>query len=310
MSYTLDIVLKDIKPSWMEFFNKPDINDLLLNTLKKINQDEADGITIYPTPNLVFHALKYFDVLETKAVLIGQDPYIFYEYVNGVKIPQATGLSFSIPSCIKKIPPSLVNIFKELKNSIPEFEDPINGDLTVWTKEEKILLLNSYLTVQEKKSNSHKQYWDEFSDYLIKFIQDKCQSTVFILLGLEAFKKVGFWPANRGTSPKELKPKIVDDKKHKIFYAGHPSPANTRGDFNGSNVFKQVNDYFDSKSQLHINWHLVNRDNHKPIIKKQQNQSNNQGIFAMINKIPQSPKKIATKSKKVAKVIKETNNDE
>ena len=113
--------------------------------------------------------------------------------------PQACGLSFSVPRIHKKIPPSLQNIFKEIKNSYSDYQIPSNGCLKRWAKKEKILLLNSALTVIEGKSNSHAKLWSNFTDNLIKFISENNDRTIFLLMGNFAINKE----------------KLIDNNKHK-----------------------------------------------------------------------------------------------
>ena len=119
--------------------------------------------TIYPYPNKVFNAFKFFELKKTKIVLLGQDPYINFETLKGKEIPQAMGLSFSVPKD-KKIPPSLRNIFQEIHQDINLVDNKDkkikNGDLTNWAKQ-GVLLLNCALTVRQGKSNSHYKYWNK-----------------------------------------------------------------------------------------------------------------------------------------------------
>jgi len=187
--------------SWQPLFNQYKFN------LSKLYETQ-----VYPPQELVFRIFD-LDVKEIKIVLLGQDPY------HGVG--QADGQSFSV-SKETKIPPSLRNIFKELKLEFPERNyEFTHGNLNLWFEREKIFLLNSSLTVEKGKPSSHIKYWEKFTDQVIKYISlhnDKC---VFLLLGNYAKSKSEFI-----------------QNKDKIISAPHPSPL-ARG-FIGSNVFKQI----------------------------------------------------------------------
>ena len=204
-----------VHPDWIPFFdeNKKDLED-------------------------IFRALFYNSPQNIKLVLLGQDPYINSTIINDKKISQACGLSFSVPENYKKIPPSLKNIFKEIKNSYPEYIIPENGSLIRWAKEEKILLLNSALTVIEDKSNSHALLWSNFTNKLIIFISDKNDKTIFLLMGNFAINKTI----------------LINTYKHKIFTCAHPSPLSAYKGFFGSNIFRKINDYLIENNNEIINW--------------------------------------------------------
>jgi len=227
--YNYDNVTKKINSHWLPFFeeNKEELERIL----KKVN--EIGGV-IYPKEKDLFRALYYHKPEDIKLFLLGQDPYINEE--NG--LPQAMGLSFSVPKKHKKIPPSLQNIFKEIKNSYPEFNIPKHGLLKRWARAEKILLLNSALTVTAGKSNSHADIWAKFTDKIIKFISDKNPECVFLLMGAFAQKKAD----------------LVDTKKHKVFKTVHPSPLSAHNGFFGCNVFKKINDYLEENDKEPIIW--------------------------------------------------------
>jgi uracil-DNA glycosylase len=236
MEYKYEKVIKRIHPEWMDFFNS-NKNDLI-KILDQVNSDISSGKTIFPLPKDLFRTLYYFGPKDTKLVLLGQDPYINSELHSNKKVPQACGMSFGVPKCHKKIPPSLVNIFKEIKNCYPDSKIPSHGFLKRWVKQEKILLLNSALTVIESKSNSHQYLWGSFTDKLIKYISDTNQDTIFLLMGNFAIGKS----------------KLIDSNKHKIFTTVHPSPLSASNGFFGCGVFKKINDYLESKNQSPIIW--------------------------------------------------------
>jgi len=216
-----NIITKKIHKDWNVFMENNE--DELKNILEQIYQNNTD--TIYPKQKHIFRSLFYFSPMEIKLVILGQDPYI-----NG----EAHGLAFSIPKKHKKIPPSLKNIFKEIKNSYPDYTIPSNGSLLRWVKEEKILLLNSALTVIKGKSNSMMKIWQDYTDKLINFISETNNHTVFLLMGNFAISKS----------------KLINNTKHKIFTTKHPSPLSAHNGFFGSNIFKIINDYLDPNHNI------------------------------------------------------------
>ena len=226
-------LLDKVHPDWMDFFN--DNLTELKDILAKI---DFKNETIFPKKKDIFRSLFYFGPCDAKLSLISQDPYISSEIHNGKVVPQAIGLSFSVPKKHKKIPPSLKNIFKEIKNCYPNFNIPSHGLLKRWARKEKMLLLNSALTVLEGKSNSHANLWTSFTDKIIKYVSDKNPGCIFLLMGAFAQKKAQF----------------IDNKKHKIFTTVHPSPLSAYNGFFGCQVFKKINEYLKEKDLHEINW--------------------------------------------------------
>ena len=199
----------NIHQSWHALF--VEYNTFLTNKLKIIH--ESTDI-IYPSEDKIFKIFE-MDINKIKIVLLGQDPYI--------KPGQAMGLSFSAPKTLP-IPDSLKNIFKEINNEFPERNYIFtHGDLSKWT-DQGIFLLNSELTVIKGKSNSQEGLWSEFTDAVIKYINDKCDNIVFLLLGKPASKKQ----------------KFIDDDKNTIVIGVHPSPLSAYKGFFNSNIFKRV----------------------------------------------------------------------
>lgn len=188
---------------------------------------------VRPPKELVFNALNSTKINEIKVVIIGQDPYHDDN--------QAHGLAFSVPKGIK-IPPSLRNIFIELKNDIPSFEknESLGGCLQKWTKE-GVFLLNAFLTVEAHKAGSHAKIgWDKFTDKVISLISEKNDGCAFLLWGAFAQKK-------------EL---LIDTERHKILKCAHPSPFSVTKFFN-SKCFSGANDFLKSKNKEEINWSFV-----------------------------------------------------
>lgn len=226
-------LLAKVHPGWIDFFEEN--KDELKEILSKI---DFKNETIFPFKKDIFRSLFYFGPSDVKLILIAQDPYVSSETIDGKKIPQAMGLSFSIPKSHSKIPPSLKNIFKEIKSCYPEYKMQNHGSLVRWVKKEKILLLNAALTVIEGKSNSHAKLWANFTDKLIKYISDKNDGCVFLLMGNFA----------------QGKSKLVNKKKHKVFETVHPSPLSAHNGFIGCKVFKEIDDYLISKGKDSIKW--------------------------------------------------------
>ncbi len=241
MNYNYNnIITSKIKKGWLEIINEE--KETLNKIIEKVNRSDSK-YQIYPLPKKVFKAFNYFEPKETKLVLLGQDPYIRYENINDTRVPQAMGLSFSIPKKMKKIPPSLLNIYKEIHNSYSDFEIPNHGCLIKWVKKEKILLLNSGLTVIEGNSGSHLKYWEGFTDKIIKYLSDNYKNIVFLLLG--SFSK--------------QKSNLIDNNKHKIITCVHPSPLSAYRGFFGSNIFKEANEYLKDKKRTEINWNIKSK---------------------------------------------------
>jgi len=224
-------LLNKVYPEWMDFFNDENVKQLE----KILSKIDFKNETIFPNKKDIFRSLFYFGPLDAKLVVIAQDPYVSTEIHDGKIVPQAMGLSFSVPKKHKKIPPSLQNIFKEIKNCYPDFNIPSHGLLKRWARKEKMLLLNSSLTVFEGKSNSHAHLWTKFTDKLIKWFVNNSNST-FLLMGNFAIEKAKFIENN------------------KIFTTVHPSPLSAHNGFFGCGVFKKINDYLEENNIDVIKW--------------------------------------------------------
>jgi len=186
------------------------------------------GTNSFPSRENIFRALELTPINKAKVVILGQDPY----HGEG----QANGLAFSVNKGIK-IPPSLKNIFKELKEDMG-CEIPNHGDLTKWAKE-GVLLLNSILTVEKDKPGSHRKIgWEEYTNSIIKEISEKREHIVFILWGKYA----------------ESKKELIDEKKHMIIISPHPSPFSARRGFFGSKPFSRTNKYLERNGIKPIDW--------------------------------------------------------
>jgi uracil-DNA glycosylase len=220
----------NIDESWQPYleaeFEKPYIQELQ-DFLKK---EKKAGKKIYPDQDKVFEAFRLTPFNEVKVVILGQDPY------HGAG--QAHGLCFSVQKEMK-IPPSLVNIFKELKIDLG-IEPPLHGNLANWALQ-GVLMLNTVLTVEDSKAGSHHQKgWEKFTDKVIEVINMEKDHVVFILWG----------------SPAQKKAAKVDPKKHLILKSVHPSPLSVYRGFSGSKPFSQVNAYLKSHRRSEIDWQL------------------------------------------------------
>lgn len=187
-----------------------------------------DTKTIFPPKENLFNALKLTDYNDVKVVIIGQDPY----HGKG----QAHGLSFSVQDGVK-LPPSLVNIYKELEDDL-NIKPSTSGNLTRWAKQ-GVLLLNSVLTVEENKASSHKGIgWELFTDYVIKKLNVREEPIVFIL-----------W----GNFAKEKK-KYITNSHHLVIESAHPSPFSAYNGFFGSKPFSKTNNFLIKNKKEPINW--------------------------------------------------------
>ena len=165
-------MIKINKNSWSDLFENIIIKEKIDNINQELEKELKlldNIIDIFPKPDKILNCFDLCSVEDIKVILVGQDPYINKFDINGVVTPQAMGLSFSVPKEIN-IPPSLKNIYKELKDDL-NIEN-LHGDLTNWNKQ-GVLLLNRSLTVREGKSNSHKKMWNGFMEKVIEYINEK-----------------------------------------------------------------------------------------------------------------------------------------
>ena len=196
--------------------------------LREFLKEEYSQNTIYPDMFNIFNALKLVRLQDIKVVILGQDPY----HEPG----QAMGLSFSVPKGVK-IPPSLVNIFKEIsaETGATGFT---HGDLTGWANQ-GILLLNSVLTVREHQAFSHKSRgWEEFTDGVIKKVSARTSGVVFMLWG----------------APSRAKKSLIDTDKHLVLESAHPSPLSAYNGFFGCNHFNRCNEFLIKNGKTPIIW--------------------------------------------------------
>ncbi|HZJ95506.1 MAG TPA: uracil-DNA glycosylase [Thiopseudomonas sp.] len=219
-----------LEKSWKEALSAEFAQSYMQQLSDFLRQEKQQGKVIFPPGSLIFNALDLTPLPQVKVVILGQDPY------HGPG--QAHGLSFSVPEDIK-IPPSLVNIYKELKRdlNIPIAE---HGNLQSWA-EQGVLLLNTTLTVQQGQAGSHaKAGWQRFTDRIIQCVSEQREHVVFMLWGAHARSKA----------------ELIDATKHLILTAAHPSPLSAYRGFLGCGHFSQCNKYLQRTEQAPINWQL------------------------------------------------------
>ena len=194
-----------------------------------LHREKAAGKVIYPPGSMIFKAFELTPVDSVKVVILGQDPY------HGPG--QSMGLSFSVPSNVPA-PPSLKNIFREISDDLG-IRMSGNPNLEPWARQ-GVLLLNTSLTVQSGMANSHSRIgWGEFTDAVIKYISDNCEGVVFLLWGRFA----------------QSKKSLIDQSKHHVLEAAHPSPL-AGGAFFGCRHFSKTNKILVEEGKTPINWQL------------------------------------------------------
>lgn len=215
--------LEPLKPE----FSKPYYKDLYL----KVKEEYATRL-VFPPSNEVFSAFELTPLKEVKVVILGQDPYH--------NVRQAHGLCFSVRPEVE-IPPSLVNIYKELQDDLGCFI-PNNGYLEKWARQ-GVLLLNTVLTVRAHQANSHRGIgWEEFTDAAIRVLNRQDRPIVYILWGTPAQKKA----------------QMLDNPKHLILKAPHPSPLSAYRGFLGSKPFSRTNAFLEANGLQPIDWQIEN----------------------------------------------------
>jgi uracil-DNA glycosylase len=219
-----------IEPSWKEALKDEFNRDYFQQVVAYLKMEKAMNRTIYPPGSLIFHAFDATPIDKVKVVILGQDPY------HGAG--QAHGLAFSVQPGIKP-PPSLVNIFKELNTDLG-VPIPNHGHLEAWAKQ-GVFLLNASLTVRAGEPLSHsKTGWHEFTDSVIKKISDSRSNVVFMLWGKSAQDKQA----------------LIDETKHLVLKAAHPSPFSADKGFFGCRHFSKANEYLVKNRIDAIDWRL------------------------------------------------------
>ena len=212
--------------SWQDFL-QAEFNQPYFKKLSAFLHEAYQNSVVYPPKQQVFSAFTT-NLNDVKVVILGQDPY----HEPG----QAHGLAFSVRENVK-IPPSLVNIYKEISS---EYNTPIpkSGNLKRW-QEQGVLLLNNVLTVEAHKAGSHRnQGWEDFTLHCVEYLSEKQPHLVFLLWGRDARSKA----------------KLINKKKHLVLESAHPSPLSAYNGFFGNNHFRQCNDWLESQGLKPIDW--------------------------------------------------------
>lgn len=219
----------NIGNDWDEILKEEFNKEYYLN-LREFLKEEYEKFRVFPPSGDIFNALKYSSYSDTKVVIIGQDPYH--------EIGQAHGLCFSVNKGVP-IPPSLKNIYKEIKNDL-NIDEPNHGYLLDWAKQ-GVLLLNATLTVREAQPMSHKgKGWEILTDKIIASLNEREKPMVFILWGRNAKEKES----------------LITNSNHLILTGSHPSPLSAHHGFFNLGYFSKANNYLRLTNQQEINWKL------------------------------------------------------
>ena len=218
----------EIHPSWKKVLQS-EFESPYFQSLISFVKDEYNKTLCFPPGSLIFNAFDKCPFDMVKVVILGQDPY------HG--LGQANGLCFSVPAGIT-FPPSLKNIFKEIKNDL-NYPIPKSGNLQHWASQ-GVFLLNATLTVRAHQAGSHqKKGWETFTDRVIQYLSQEKEGIVFLLWGGFARQKV----------------KFINSQKHMVITSGHPSPLSAnRGFWFGNKHFSQCNDYLKDRGVTQIQW--------------------------------------------------------
>ncbi|MBQ4856750.1 uracil-DNA glycosylase [Pseudoalteromonas sp. MMG007] len=217
---------------WSGFLQRELQQPYMLKTLDYVTKRREEGVAVYPPEQQVFNAFDATELKNIRVVILGQDPY----HGEG----QAHGLCFSVLPEVKKVPPSLKNMYKELATDIAGFTIPEHGYLQSWA-EQGVFLLNTVLTVEQGQAHSHKHLgWEQFTDNVIAHINEHCEGVVFILWGAHAQKKG----------------KSINSARHRILKGPHPSPLSAHRGFFGCQHFSKTNELLQSQGNEPINWQV------------------------------------------------------
>jgi uracil-DNA glycosylase len=216
--------------SWLEPLRDEFVQDYMAHLKRFLLAEREAGKRIFPSGSNWFRALDLTPLDKVRVVILGQDPY------HGPG--QAHGLCFSVPSGVRP-PPSLINIFKELESDL-RIRPAVHGFLEHWAKQ-GVLLLNSVLTVEMGIAASHRDRgWERFTDAVIRLVNEKPEPVVFMLWGSYAQKKAAF----------------VDQSKHLVLKAPHPSPLSAHSGFLGCRHFSKANAFLEAQGLKPIDWAL------------------------------------------------------
>jgi uracil-DNA glycosylase len=222
--------MPDSITTWADILGDEKTQPYFTSILQFLTQEKNAGKIIYPAQNELFNAFKETSYEQVKVVILGQDPY------HGPG--QAHGLSFSVKPGVKP-PPSLKNIFQELKNDL-NVPIPMHGCLKKWANQ-GVLLLNTSLSVEQNRPQSHSKIgWTVFTDNVIRKLNHHAQPLVFLLWGAHA----------------KNKSVLISEKKHLVLTAAHPSPFSVHQGFFGCRHFSKTNDFLKANGREPIDWNL------------------------------------------------------
>ena len=214
---------------WKELFEQEEKKEYYQKLMQFLDEEYAHK-TIYPPREDLFTCFEACSYQDVKVVMLGQDPYH--------RPQQAHGLCFSVRKGVK-LPPSLKNMYKELKSDL-DIDMPSHGYLIDWAKQ-GVFMMNAVLTVEEGKAGSHqKKGWEIFTDKVIETLNEHEEGIVFLLWGNWAQKKA----------------KLITNPQHKILMSAHPSPLSAYQGFFGSNPFSKTNEYLKEMGRTPINWKI------------------------------------------------------
>ena len=221
-----------IEESWKEVLEGEFEKEYMHNLKAFLQKEKQEGKVVFPPGNMIFNAFNHTPFDKVKVVILGQDPY----HGQG----QAHGLSFSVQKGVT-IPPSLRSIYKELKTDIETFTIPAHGELTKWA-DEGVLMLNATLTVRKgEPASHHNKGWERFTDEAIRQLSEKRNGLVFLLWGKNAQAKIP----------------LIDDSKHFVLKAAHPSPYSADHGFFGCRHFSKTNKLLKDQGLEEIDWQIV-----------------------------------------------------
>ena len=219
-----------LEASWLEHLQDEFEQDYMQQLRAFLREEKSAGKVIYPPGKQMFNAFNQTPLPDVKVVILGQDPY------HGPG--QAHGLCFSVSPGVP-LPPSLVNIYKEIEHELG-VSMPTSGCLSSWARQ-GVLLLNSVLSVERARAASHQgRGWERFTDRSIEVVNRQCEEVVFMLWGAYAQRKGA----------------IIDEQRHCVLRAPHPSPLSAHRGFFGCGHFRQANEYLQARQRGPIDWHL------------------------------------------------------
>jgi len=225
--YNWDMDVK-IEESWKKVLQK-EFDEGYFKDLTNFVKTEYQKVTVYPPAKFIFNAFELTPFDKVKVVILGQDPY------HGVD--QANGLAFSVNDGIR-LPPSLMNIYKEIESDLGQKSINKNGNLENWAKQ-GVLMLNATLTVKADMAGSHQNKgWEKFTDAVVKILSEQKENLVFVLWGNYAQKKGS----------------VINESKHLVIKSAHPSPLSAYNGFFGSKPFSQTNAYLIFSGKEPIVW--------------------------------------------------------